>query len=377
MKIPIRFSKLSGVSAIGLTNKYRYNPYVRSTINIIVLQVLLALLVILIFGYVLRAQQEQTVATIIGNIEASVEAMRAGTRRPTDLDATLDEVHDDTLRYTLLGIVLITIFFGYLSARYALRPTRDSLRFQKQFIGNMAHEIRTPLAVIKTNTEVALMDPRLGKDAQETFSTTLAELDRISGIINNLLSFDTLIRPGRQQFEPVDLHEVAGAVISSHEELARSRGIDLSYHGDPRSFILGSRMGIDQVLTNLVKNALNYTPQHQGGVVSVSVREDGDSVAVSVSDTGIGIARKDLYHIFQPYYRADTSRVRDIGGGTSGLGLAIVNEIVKQHNGRIFVRSALNRGTTIEAAFPKAARQPGEEGGREDEDGETEFLILS
>jgi signal transduction histidine kinase len=97
-----------------------------------------------------------------------------------------------------------------------------------------------------------------------------------------------------------------------------------------------------------------------------------------VSDTGIGIAKKDLYYIFQPFYRADTSRSRGVSGGTSGLGLAIVNEIVRSHQGKISVRSALNRGTTFEVCFPrhKANEAPIESEETSDDGGEAAVEIV-
>lgn len=375
MRIPIRFSRPSGESGTGLTDRYRHNPYVRSSINIILLQVLLAILLLIAFGVALKVQQEQTVAVVVQNIESSVRALQDGTVVPTDLDAALEATRTTTLQYTLLGIVALTALFGFLVARYALRPTKNSLQFQKQFIGNMAHEVRTPLAIIKTNTEVALMDPTLSPDQRDTFTTTLSELDRIAETINNLLSFNKLVRPSRQLFSAIDATTVAKSVVERHEELAESRGIALSFDSDGPYLISGNQIGIDQVLTNLVKNAINYTPQHQGGSVSVTVRGDRRTVRFTVADTGIGIARKDLFYIFQPYFRADTSRVRNIGGGTSGLGLAIVNEIVKQHDGKIFVRSALNRGTSIEVTFPRATEN-GAEKARDDEEVEEVDLQL-
>jgi len=332
-----------------LTDRYRHNPYTRSTVNVILLQVLLALLVMIAFGYVLKFQQQSTVDTV-GN---TTQAVLEGRTQTPLLEESLADARSTTFQYVFLGIVLITLFFGYLTAKYALRPTRSSLEFQKRFIGNMAHEIRTPLAIIKTNTEVALMDPALPSPMRETLLITSGELDRISEIINNLLSFNTMFRPSNVSLDEIDLTEAARAVVERHEAFARTRGISLDFTSPGPYPILGNSTGIDQVLTNLVKNALNYTPQHAGGSVTVALRGDAETATVSVTDTGIGIAKKDLFYIFQPFYRADTSRARGVGKGMSGLGLAIVNEIVKAHQGRIFVRSALNRGTTIEVTFPR------------------------
>src|SRR5262249_18259322 len=153
----------------ALTDRYRYNPYTRSTVNIILLQVLLAFLIVVIFGVALDLQQKSTVEAVGQATQLALEGRTLGAPL---LSESLADVRVRTLQYVLLGVVLLGILFGYLTARYALLPTKKSLQFQKRFIGNMAHEIRTPLAVIKTHTEVALMDPSLSTAMRDTLTTT-------------------------------------------------------------------------------------------------------------------------------------------------------------------------------------------------------------
>jgi signal transduction histidine kinase len=350
MEKPTRYLRPYAALGIALTDRYRYNPYVKSTINIIALQVALSLLLVAAFSLALAYQQTHTITAV------RTVAETYGLQLPdsTTLDPALAAVRSSTRHVALPGLVLLTGIFGWLAARFALRPTRDSLQFQKRFIGNMAHEVRTPLAIIKTNTEVALMNPRLDKDLRETLDTTLGELDRISETINNLLSFDTMVRPSRTSFGPINLSKLAESVAERHRALAKSRGIEFSYRAEDAFTIFGNATGIDQVLTNIVKNALNYTPQHGDGKVDMRLEDDGTYVKMVVADTGVGISKNDLAYIFQPFYRADMSRTRGVSGGTSGLGLAIVHEIVRHHNGKILVRSIVNRGTTFEIRLPKA-----------------------
>jgi signal transduction histidine kinase len=174
----------------------------------------------------------------------------------------------------------------------------------------------------------------------------------VSQIINNLLSFQGLLKAGKLTFAPVDVAAVARESAERHTELAQTRGITLTVDAPDATMIEGNAVAIGQVFTNLIKNALTYTPEHDAREVVVRVTPDGTTVTASVTDTGIGIAQKDLYYVFEPFYRGDTARARGVGSGTSGLGLAIVNDIVRAHQGNIVIRSALNRGTTIELTFP-------------------------
>ena len=318
------------------------DPFFRTTWNIVNVQTVFTFLLVLVFLVAMLALQRNGQEIIDQGLP------------PQLLSITLWQLREKVIYATLAVLSLLGIIFGIISARYALRPVRSSLQFQRRFIGDLAHELRTPLSIIRTSTEVALMDKELEGYTRATMDTTIEELDRISGIINNLLSFKALLRPGSIKFEPLLLRDIAGAVVHRHIEMAKRYGINIGVDAtiEP-TYIMGNRVALEQAVTNLVKNALNYTPQHKDQSVVVRIDTHDDEVELSVIDTGIGISRKDLINIFQPFYRGDTSRERGIGSGTSGLGLAIVNDIVRAHNGHITIRSALNRGTTIELSFPK------------------------
>jgi signal transduction histidine kinase len=336
-----------------LIDKYRFNPFYKTATNVIVLQLSLALISIVLFLVGIKYVQENTLASITLHIQEAV--LTGATTTSASLPESIEDVKDQTFLYAFIGIIALNCIFGFLIARFALWPTRNSLQFQKRFIGNIAHEIRTPLAIIKTNTEVALFDQNLTPSVRGTFEDIVVELDRISETINNLLSFDTLTRPRRMLFEPVDLGTIVETVAERHHALADSRGVSITTKlGDVRT-VHGNAIALDQVVTNLTKNAVNYTPDHQEGTVTLCVEADSAyKVALVVTDTGIGINQKDLFHIFEPFYRGDTSRARGVGTGTSGLGLAIVNEIVRLHKGAISIRSAPGHGTEIRITLPVA-----------------------
>jgi signal transduction histidine kinase len=156
---------------------------------------------------------------------------------------------------------------------------------------------------------------------------------------------------------PVDMHTLAHTVAKRHEGLAESRKVGLAVRAEEGVCVDGNATALDQVVTNLVKNAINYTPKNEDKKVDLAVETDlNGRVVVTVQDQGIGIAQRDLYHIFEPFYRADTSRARGIGTGSSGLGLAIVNEIVRLHHGSISIRSTLGQGTTIRVSLPPSTK---------------------
>jgi signal transduction histidine kinase len=347
MKQQTPSSRPSAAWVTDLTDKYRFNPSVRTTVHIILLQVGLTLLSIGVFAWALHHVEQ------VGFVARYVEKVLNGAPGTGELPRSIVDVQRRIYTYVFLTLLALNVLFGYLIARFALKPARETLSFQKRFIGNIAHEIRTPLAIIKTSTEVALFDPHLPKAVRGTMEETIVELNRISETINNLLSFDSLTRPKSMKFEPVDVSEIAQTVVKRHQEFATSRGITLTGTIIEGAMVNGNATALDQVITNLTKNAINYTPQNKNGRVTVEVdRTQNGGISVCVIDTGIGIAQKDLYHIFDPFYRADTSRARGIGTGTSGLGLAIVNEIVRLHHGTITLRSAEGHGTTVKIAFP-------------------------
>lgn len=267
----------------------------------------------------------------------------------SDTEALLDAIREENLASIALITAAITVAFGYLLARVALGPTRQALASQKQFIGNIAHELRTPLSIIKTNIEVRLMDPNISAEAKTLHHSNIDELDRLSQIINNLLSLSASIRPERMEFKTVDIAHIAGEVVEKLADLSARRNLDVTVRKGYACYVWGNTAALEQILTNIIKNAINYTSR--GGHVAVTVEEIGNArVEIIVQDTGTGIAREDLFHIFEPFYRADESRTRSRGG--SGLGLTIVSELVKLHRGKITVRSAVGRGTTVVISLP-------------------------
>lgn len=362
--------KRFAASATDLLNKYRYDPFFHTEINIIVLQVAFSLILLGVVGISFSVLYRDISVAIIDGIRQGL-----ATGSPQALGATIvaqiELIRAQNLTTIVAIIIGTTVVFGYIIARVTLQPARNALTAQKQFIGNIAHELRTPLSVIKTNTEVALFENNMSAELKQMMRSNVEELDRISEIINNLLSLSALVRPERMEFVSVDLSEVASRVVAKFTQLARHADQQITVRKSPHANVWGNTTALEQIVGNLLKNAIQYTPR--GGQIVITVATTiGNHIELTIQDSGIGIGRKDLFRIFEPFYRADQSRTRSQGG--SGLGLTIVSELLKLHNGKITIRSAVGRGTSVTILFP-AARKGAQVGGSELSEGLSEVAV--
>lgn len=222
---------------------------------------------------------------------------------------------------------------------------------QRRFVADASHELRTPVAVIRSKTDVARLWAKTPQDYVTVLEGVNTEAERLGHLISDLLA---LARgdEGRTQFErePVRLDLMAGAVTASMELLAAECGITLEVKAPGPVTILGDEARLIQVVMNLVENAVRYT--NRGGHVTVTVEVWQGQARLSVRDTGIGIAPEHLPHIFERFYRTDPARRRT---GGSGLGLSIVEWVVRAHGGTVSVESQLGQGSCFTVIFPLAA----------------------
>ncbi len=346
------FLKQFAELATGLLNRYRQDPFYRTEVHVVALQAAFALVILGLIGTSFTLLYHDVSEAVLQGIR-NTSADNIGSLGPS-MVSQLSEIKNQNLLTVISIIILTTVLFGYIIARITLAPARNALESQKQFIGNIAHELRTPLSVIKTNTEVALLDDAVKGDMKETLLSNVEELDRISEIINNLLSLSALVKPERIEFSAVDLSAVATDVIQKFSTLAKRGEHQVTLRKSPDALVWGNATALQQIVGNLIKNALSYTPR--GGHIRVTIEPaPNNQIELLVQDSGIGIARKDLFRIFEPFYRADPSRTKGAGG--TGLGLAIVSELIKMHHGRITIRSAVGRGTTVAVVFPGVRKE--------------------
>jgi signal transduction histidine kinase len=321
--------------------------------NVIILQISFISIILVFFWFLLQHVQNTTTETILVNVQELLESENV---EGTTLGEELETTKENTLGWVMLTITLVTIVFGFIISRIILYPARHSLESQKQFISNIAHELRTPLSVLRMNAEIALSEDTTTPRTRKIFRDSIQELDRISEIINNLLSLNTVIRRERIPFENVDLGAVVKKALAKLNELSRKRDTAITIKQSDYAIVWGNAAALEQIALNIIKNAIIYTPESGHIVITVEPDYHGN-IVFSVEDTGIGIKRADLFRIFEPFYRSDQSRVRSNTG--TGLGLTIVSELVKMHRGKIAMRSALDKGTRIIISLPCGQQDKG------------------
>jgi two-component system phosphate regulon sensor histidine kinase PhoR len=220
---------------------------------------------------------------------------------------------------------------------------------RRDFVANISHELRTPTASIKALAETlrdgAIDDPSVAKDFLAKIN---AEADKLTQMVQELGDLSR-IESGEApiQSKPFNMAEAIEQAVGRLKAQADRAGLSLSVEPvSPLPQALGDRDRVEQVLVNLIHNAIKFTPP--GGTITVSAKATIDDILVSVSDTGVGISADDLPRIFERFYKADRART---GGGT-GLGLAIAKHIVEAHGGRIWAESVEGKGSTFSFTLP-------------------------
>lgn len=223
----------------------------------------------------------------------------------------------------------------------------ESLR--KQFTANFAHELRTPLATLRSHIE-AFQDGIWVPDSRR-LGQCHAELMRLVRLVNELEKLIAAENPQiRLNKENTDVNQLLSFVKNQFDALFYQKKVELKIYSveHPLSF-LADQDKVIQILTNVVNNALQYTPS--GKSVSINVKETKEHVVFIIKDEGYGIKEEDIPYLYERFYRGDKSRDRKTGG--VGIGLSIVKALVDAHKGEIKIDSKLNHGTTVEVKFPK------------------------
>ena len=214
-------------------------------------------------------------------------------------------------------------------------------------MSDIAHELRNPLAIIKSHLEA--FEDGVWEPTRERIKLTVDEIDRLSKMISEIEKLTSIENAGNGiVLGSADLSNLTERVAMTFDPLYRSKSVDLKREIEADVFLAADETKIRQAVENLLSNALRYTDS--GGTVTLSlVRSDG-AADIKVSDTGIGISEQDLPYIFERFYRTDKSRTRSSGG--LGIGLAITRAIVEAHGGKVMAESREGEGSTFTITLP-------------------------
>ena len=225
-------------------------------------------------------------------------------------------------------------------------------QFRKEFIGNVAHELKTPIfniqGFISTLLDGAINDPKVNVNYLERTDKNVQRLITLVKDLDTISKLETgQIKPDISEF---DLFDVISEVIEILDIKALEYGVEITTNAHKGMFVSADREKINEVIHNLALNSIIYGQKE--GITEILVEDNGTKFIVKVKDNGIGIDSKHLPHIFERFYRVDKSRSRERGG--SGLGLSIVKHIIETHNEQITVESKVNQGTTFAFTLKKA-----------------------
>ena len=335
----------------------RPDVFARASTRLVILFTAIIVLLVCVSGVVMYLNVKTNIA----------EVARSGEGGESGSESDLASRSISRLRWQLLaldGALIVTVgALGLWYARRTLRPIRELYGAQKRFVADASHELRTPLAIMKADFEVALLGVGGGQGAagppgeteelRESLRSGLEEVDRMSAIVDDLLLLSRIDAHQEElRFAPVDLAELVRDTAEGMRTMAERAGVAVAVSapdGSVSAFVDAAHL--ERALRNVVRNAIEHSSA--GDAVQVSLSAVGATAVIGVADQGVGIAAADVEHVFDRFYRSDTSRSRDRGG--SGLGLAIARWIVERHGGAITVASTPGQGTTIAFELPLAA----------------------
>lgn len=289
------------------------------------------------------------VITIILALAFSMLFSKRLTSGLNSLSAAVEELtkHKQNVRVPLDNLSEEMKQLGFAFNELAMSLEKEE-RLRKEFTGDLAHELRTPLATLRSQIE-AFQDG-IWEPTPERLQQSHSELMRLVRLVNEL---EKLLAAENPQIRLNKTELEAGKMVASIQQLQtpifKEKGVDLIINlPEEKITFNGDLDKVTQILTNVVNNALKYTPE--GGTVTISALRDKSMGGFTIQDQGIGIAAQDLPHIFERFYRGDKSRARKTGG--VGVGLSIVKALVEAHKGTITVESELDKGSTFTILFP-------------------------
>jgi two-component system phosphate regulon sensor histidine kinase PhoR len=283
-----------------------------------------------------------------------VETIRAAFEQN---DARIREINRAETHFQLVAVPIMREreeAKGVVAIFHDISRLKQTDEIRRDFVANVSHELRTPLSIFRGNLEALLEDENLGREeSQYIYSTMKRHSDRLNRLVEDLLTLARLeAKETTLQVAPVDAAAFLNRVARDWSKRLAKKNLKLAVETENDLPLLhADEFRLEQVMQNLLDNAMNYSPE--GGKIIISAAARDAHITFSVSDQGSGIAPDDLPRIFERFYRADKARSRELG--STGLGLSIVKHIAQLHGGEVFAESELGKGTTIHISLPQIA----------------------
>lgn len=243
------------------------------------------------------------------------------------------------------SIFLISGLLGYMLAGRTLQPIQEMVDEQNRFISDASHELRTPLTALKSTLEVNLRDKDLTLEAAKSIlKESIQDVDTLQSLSDSLLTLAQYQSPGsKKPFEKIQVTPLLAEAVKQVSPLAKKKRIAIHLQSDTGT-VSGIRYSLLDLFVILLDNAVKYSKQN--GTIHIHTAKKDKHTVVTIKDTGVGIAQKDIPHIFDRFYRADSARTKNSKDGY-GLGLAIAKKIITTHHGDISVMSKTGTGSTF------------------------------
>ena len=336
------------VPIISRDNSARFVVYVRDnkqTAQSLNAQIFTLILEAVVIGFVISIiislVLSKTLLSSIQGMTKAAEAMADG-----DFTRKIRVESEDEI-----GILSKTFNDMAAQIENMLEELKKAEKLRRDFVANVSHELRTPLTSVRTFAETIYDNADLPRETEEEFlRVVINECDRMTKIVQDLLElsrFDS--GHSMLALEEFKIEKSVRDIYAAISLDAKKRGHLLNLELEWKlPVIVGDRARIEQVLMNIITNAVKYTPD--GGTIDIYSGRAGENVWVKIQDTGVGIPQEDLAHVFDRFYRVDKARSRESGG--TGLGLSIAQEIISRHDGDIIIDSTPGEGTTVTVVLP-------------------------
>lgn len=343
-------------SVIGFGHRLRNDKFVRTEGAIIAILFFLCVFYLAVVSISSHYLQLAIATEVVGTVSSAIATGAYDANSNSwDLVDRITEIRNSYLTVIALICIIVTILFGFIASKLVLSPTRNAFAVQKKFIGQVAHELRTPLSILTSNHEIALQEYQNDLNVTEMMNSNLEELKRIDDIINNLLNLNSLTNTEAISFEVMNLSDT---FVNSTKNLfvkATTKQITITTNLSENVFLLANKEALKKIITSLFVSSLSATPR--GGTIDITTSLiDDDTARLHIQDTGTQIKRYGLRRFFYPLYQPRSSEKESKHFG--GLNLLVITKLVRQNHGTLSIKTDPKSGTNIVVDFPNYTSIP-------------------